>query len=255
MSNYIGALSSYSTQADSESRSWWGAVAGSSVIYVALAMVAVLVGGATHEIVKEKSVDIAFVEKIAKPEPPPPAPPPVVEAPKPAPAAAPVIPKNMKVRKLDAPPKPKELVAPKEVPLEKPKEVDASLDKGIAVYGDVGNGDPAGLEGGVEGGVAGGSVGAIALPEDAEPPVALASNLIPPYPSAARNEGKTGTVILKVVIRADGSVVEVQVMRGEEPFSSAAVAAVKQWKYEPARFKGQPITVYQVIKIPFKLRA
>jgi len=47
----------------------------------------------------------------------------------------------------------------------------------------------------------------------------------------------------------------VQVMRGEEPFASAAIAAVKKWKYEPARHEGQPITVYRIVQIPFKLTA
>ena len=50
--------------------------------------------------------------------------------------------------------------------------------------------------------------------------------------------------------------------RGREPFarlvsitdgSSSAIKAVKHWKYEPARHKGQPITVYRIIQIPFKL--
>jgi AhpD family alkylhydroperoxidase len=35
--------------------------------------------------------------------------------------------------------------------------------------------------------------------------------------------------------------------------SHSAVKAVKQWKYEPAKYKGQPITVYRIIQIPFKL--
>ena len=43
------------------------------------------------------------------------------------------------------------------------------------------------------------------------------------------------------------------VSESAEPFASAAVKAVKQWKYEPARYKGQPITVYRIIQIPFKL--
>ena len=47
----------------------------------------------------------------------------------------------------------------------------------------------------------------------------------------------------------------VQVMRGEEPFVAAALAAVKHWKYTPAQYKGQPIAVYRIIQIPFKLTA
>ena len=235
--------------------SWIAAFFASSGIYVAIALAAIVIGSATKKIVSEKPVDITFVERIEKPEPPPP-PPPVVEAkPQAPPAAAPVVPKDMKVRKLDKPPPPKELVAPQEMPKEAPKEADPSQDKGIAVYGEPGDGDPAGLEGGMKGGVAGGQVGAIALPEDAEPPMPAKSNVPPAYPQEARADGKTGMVILKVVILANGKVADVQVMRGEEPFVSAAVAAVKAWHYEPARYKGAPITVYRIIQIPFKLNA
>jgi protein TonB len=42
-------------------------------------------------------------------------------------------------------------------------------------------------------------------------------------------------------------------MRGDEPFAGAAVAAVKNWRFEPARYKGQAITTYKIIQIPFKL--
>ena len=236
-------------------RQWFAALFTSSALYVGIAVFAVAVGTATKHIVTEKPVDVTFVEKVAKPEPPPPPPPVIEEKPKPAPAAAPVVPKDMKVRKLDKPPPPKELVAPKEMPKEAPREAEPSQDKGIAVYGEPGQGDPAGLEGGTQGGVAGGQVGAIALPEDAEPPMPAKTNSVPVYPQEARAEGKTGTVILKVIILADGRVADVQVMRGDEPFVSAAVKAVKAWRYEPARYKGQPITVYRIIQIPFKLNA
>lgn len=233
-------------------RPWLVALSASSSVYVALVAIALLVGSAA-KVVQQQSVDITFVEKIAKPEPPPP---PVAEIKAaPPPAAAPVVPKNMKVRKLDTPPPRKDLVAPKEMPKTAPQEADPSQDKGVAVYGEAGEGDPAGLEGGSKNGVAGGQVGAIALPEDAEAPLPVKSNALPAYPQEARATGKTGTVILKVVILADGRVADVQVLRGDEPFVSAAVAAVKTWKYEPARYKGQAITVYRIIQIPFKLNA
>ena len=241
-------------------RSWLVATFGSTAIYLAIVLVAVLLGSATKQALEEKPVDVTFVEKVVKPEPPPP-PAPVALAPKPevkpqAPAAAaPVVRPDQKIRKLDKPPPKKEMVAPKEMPQEAPREADPSQDKGVAVYGEGGQGDPAGLEGGVaQGGVVGGTVGgAIALPEDAVAPKPLESNPVPPYPQEARAAGKTGMVILKVVILADGSVGDVTVMRGEEPFVSAAVTTVKQWKYQPALAQGQPITVYRVIQIPFKL--
>lgn len=244
-------------QTDQVQRHWLAAGVASLALYGGLLAVAAVLGTAAKNLVAPPpSVDVTFVEKVAKPEPPPPPPPePVIEKPKPPPAAAPVIPKDMKVRKLEAPPPPKELVAPKEMPQAVPEEADPSEDKGIAVYGEPGDGDPAGLEGGSADGVAGGQVGAIALPEDADPPLPVDDNAPPAYPQEARAAGKTGMVILKIVIRADGSVDtdNIQVMRGEEPFVSSALAAVKTWRYEPARYQGQAITVYRIIQIPFKL--
>ena len=231
---------------------WLASLGVSAAIYVGLVVLAVTIGSVTKEIVREKATEITFVEKVIQ-EPPPPPPPPI-EVKREPPAAAPVVRPDQKIRRLDKPPPPKELVAPKDMPLEKPAEADPSQDKGIAVYGE-GEGDPAGLEGGTAGGVVGGQVGAIALPEDGVAPAPDDANRIPTYPQEAKAAGRTGMVILKVVIRADGVVTDVQVMRGEEPFTSAAVAAVKTWKYKPALYKGQPITVYRIIQIPFKLTA
>jgi len=231
-------------------RQWLASIAASAAIYVGLVVLAVVIGSATKKIVEEQAVDLKFVEKIIE-EPPPP-PPPVEAKVEPPPAAAPVVRPDQKIRRLDKPPPPKELVAPKDMPTAVPQEADPSQDKGIAVYGE-GEGDPAGLEGGTAGGKVGGT--AIALPEDADPPTPAAENRVPSYPQEARAAGKMGMVVLKVVIRADGSVTQVEVLRGEEPFVSAAVQAVKTWKYAPARYKGQPITIYRIIQIPFKLTA
>jgi TonB family protein len=227
-------------------RNWGTSLAASSGIYVALAVAAVILGSATREMVREQAVDVTFVEKVVK-EPPPPPPPVAVKPLEPPQAAAPVVRPDQKIRKLDKPPPPKELVAPKDMPTQAPAEADPSEDKGIAVYGDGQNFDPAGLEGG--------SAAAIALPEEAVPPMPSKTNAIPAYPQEARSAGRTGTVVLKVVILADGSVGKVEVMRGEEPFVAAALATVKHWKYEPAKYKGQAITVYRIIQIPFKLTA
>ncbi len=237
-------------------RDWATSVAASMAIYLGLAVGVVTLGSAAKRVARAVAVDVKFVEKIVN-EPPPPPPPAVAEVKPQAPAAmAPVVRPEQKIRHLDKPPPPKEMVAPKSMPQEAPKEADPSEDKGVAMYGE-GKGDAAGLEGGVaQGGTLGGQVGgAIALPEDAIAPTPAGSNPIPAYPQEARASGKTGTVVLKIVILADGTVANVQVLRGEEPFVSSAVAAVKKWKYEPARYKGQAITVYRIIQIPFKLTA
>jgi protein TonB len=247
---------SHYAQAQSEGAGHWLAALGSSsIVYVVLAVLLVTVGTATKRMVEEKPPEITFVETVIKEPPPAPAPVSKVAPPPPAPpppAAAPVVPKDMKIRKLDAPPPAKELVAPTEMPQAVPQEADASLDKGIAVYGE-GAGDVAGIEGGMAGGVAGGALGAIELPEGADPPKPSKRNARPQYPTLALSERRTGLVILKVVIDADGRVTDVNVLRGEEPFTKSAVAAVKKWRYEPARHNGLAISVYRIIQMPFKI--
>jgi protein TonB len=251
------------TEADT-SRSWFSSLAASSVIYVGIGLLVLSIPVTQRIVEKRREVEIKFVEKVLKPPPPPPPvqapkiepPKPAIAKPAPPAAAAPIIRPDQKIRRLDKPPPRKPLVAPKEMPLEAPKEADPSLDKGIAVYGDGAAGDVAGLEGGDAGGVAGGVVGGGGgIPEDADPPVPSRSNPKPTYPPDAVAAKQAGMVVLKVLVHADGSVTDVQVLKGDEPFVSAAVQAVKRWKYEPARYKGQPITVYRVIQIPFKLTA
>ncbi|MFP2931454.1 energy transducer TonB, partial [Pyxidicoccus sp. 3LG] len=96
--------------------------------------------------------------------------------------------------------------------------------------------------------------GPIHLPEEAKPPVELASNVRPEFPQSARSAGREGQVILKLVVTETGEVRDVTVLRGEEPFVSAAVRAVSTWRYQPAVLEGRPIAVHRVVKVPFRLR-
>jgi protein TonB len=81
----------------------------------------------------------------------------------------------------------------------------------------------------------------------------MRGNEPPPYPKTARNAGKESTVTLKIRITVDGRVTDVEVVEGEEPFTSAAVDTVKKWRYTPASYQGKPISVYRIIKIGFRL--
>ncbi len=96
--------------------------------------------------------------------------------------------------------------------------------------------------------------GPIHLPEDAKPPVEWTSNTRPEFPQSARAAGREGQVILKLVVTETGQVRDVKVLRGEEPFVSAAVRAVSTWRYEPALLEGRPVAVYRMVKVPFRLR-
>lgn len=262
----FGSFTHYGEPA--EKSTWASSLLASSAIYVVIGLLVLSIPVTKRIVEQRRPVQLKFVERVVKtPLPSVDVPQPRIEekpiaAPRAAPeqrpaaaAAAPIVRPDQKIRRLEKPPPPKELTVPKEMPKEAAKEVDKELDKGIAVWGDGGKGDVAGLEGGMAGGVAGGMVGggAMAVPEDADPPVPSSRNAKPTFPAQALAAKQAGTVVLKVIILADGTVAEVEVMRGEEPFTSAAVAAVKRWKYEPARWKGQAITVYRIIQIPFKL--
>jgi len=238
-----------------DQRSWVASLATSSILYVLLAAIVAVIGGRQVAKVAEKVVDVTFVrKKIIEPPAPPPViqeqpkavPPPEVKA---KPAAAPVVRPDQKIRKLDAPPPPKELVAPKDMPTDAAPEADPSLDQGIAVYGD-GAGDVAGLEGGVAGGRGAGSGGMV---EDADPPVPAADNRVPEYPAEMIAAGRMATVQLRLLILADGTVKDVRVMRGDEPFVAAVMKVVKTWKFTPAKYRGQPVSYVHVIEVPFKL--
>jgi TonB family protein len=53
------------------------------------------------------------------------------------------------------------------------------------------------------------------------------------YPSILKRRGIGGTVRLKVIIHADGSVKDVEVLGGNPALADAADKAVRQWKFAP----------------------
>ena len=92
---------------------------------------------------------------------------------------------------------------------------------------------------------------------DVTNPVLLPETKIEPeYPELARVARLEGNVILQAIVRADGSVGDVQVLRTNRPnmgFEDSAVEAVKQWRYKPATQNGRPVEVYFTVFVEFKL--
>ena len=88
------------------------------------------------------------------------------------------------------------------------------------------------------------------------PRIIPSSRALPQYPPAARRAGLLGTVILMVVIEADGSVGEIQVLRSPDQrwgFDLSAIDAVKQWRYEPALMNGRAVAAYITVMVEFTL--
>lgn len=82
-------------------------------------------------------------------------------------------------------------------------------------------------------------------------------NPAPPYPEAARRAGVTGTVLLLVQVRADGSVrgVSVRTSSGTTSLDRSALTAVRRWRFEPAREDGVAVDSEVEVPIRFALQA
>jgi protein TonB len=75
----------------------------------------------------------------------------------------------------------------------------------------------------------------------------------PKYPPALAQAKVEGEVVLYAIIRRDGSVDSIAVIRGLDPdLDQNAMQALARWKFHPAERHGQPIELEAVVHIPFK---
>jgi protein TonB len=87
-----------------------------------------------------------------------------------------------------------------------------------------------------------------------EAPVRLAGET-PGYTDAARRARIEGTVVVEATIDREGRVVEARAVRGL-PFglTESALAAIRGWRFVPARRHGQPLAVRYQLTVLFELR-
>lgn len=160
-----------------------------------------------------------------------------------------------------------QLVAPLRVPSKiKIVHEDQTPEAPDGVIGGVIGGVPGGLPGGVIGGI----LGSVTIRKVvAEPPpiqqpqrvrvsegVTLGLLLTmtqPVYPPAARTARVEGDVLLKAVIGRDGSIAELQIVSGSPFLASAAIQAVKQWRYKPYLLNGLPTEAETFVTVRFRL--
>jgi periplasmic protein TonB len=182
------------------------------------------------------------------PPPPPPPPPPAALARRPT-------------QVVPTPPPVRESVfrAPVDVPAELPPDPGIDLTGGFGVEG--------GVEGGIEGGVAGGIVGGVlggvdVAPVATPPPIRVGGNIKAPkllrrvdpvYPQLAAHARQRGTVILEAYVDERGVVREVKVLRGVALLDDAALAAVRQWRYQPLLLNGVAMNFVVAVTVNFNL--
>lgn len=90
---------------------------------------------------------------------------------------------------------------------------------------------------------------------EVQPPVRL-SGSPPAYPEEAREARVEGVVNVQAVIDSDGRVVEVVPLddgSDNELLRGAAVAAIRDWRFQPATLDGEPVAVHYRLTVRFDL--
>ena len=206
------------------------------------------------------AIDLKAFQNTWLAEPAPPGPPP-------PPAAAPQAPHAMKSvtrlvqgGRMMAPSLiPKNIAIIKEAPL--PPETEGG------VVGGVPGGVPGGTLGGVLGGIIGGSASPVVSVAPPPPPakriIRVGGKVDPPrqtyagelkYPALAKAAKVEGVVVIEAIIDEQGNVVQAHVVSGPALLIGAALESVGQWKYEPTRLNGEPVSVEMNVKVHFSLQ-
>ncbi|MGY1457483.1 MULTISPECIES: energy transducer TonB [unclassified Luteimonas] len=90
---------------------------------------------------------------------------------------------------------------------------------------------------------------------DSEPE--LTNRVQPEYPATAYRERAEGTVLVGILVNANGRPVEVEVVRrsGNRELDRAAVDAVRQWTFQPAMRDGKKVEARVEVPVTFRLDA
>jgi TonB family protein len=115
----------------------------------------------------------------------------------------------------------------------------------------IGEGEGAGVGPGSGGGAGGG----VYRPGSGIEPPRLLREVKPDYTEEARVRRLAGDVILEIVVRRDGSVGDLKIVKGlGGGLNERAVQAVRQWRFSPARRQGTPVDVAVEVAVEFRLR-
>ena len=118
-----------------------------------------------------------------------------------------------------------------------------------------GTGNGEGNGSGIGDGSGGGTGGGPFRPGSGIEPPRLLREVKADYTEDARRRGLQGDVVLEIVVRRDGSVGDVTVLQGlGAGLDQRAIAAVRQWRFAPARRRGDAVDVIVEVAVEFTLR-
>jgi protein TonB len=240
--NFLEYLSGYREARPRGSKRFlfWVALAIHAAVLAAL--IVVPLARVDRDVPEFESVATLLVRPSQAPPPPPPPPP---------------GPSRARGRSSQAPPR--RLDATFMVPVLIPNTIGAEDFEG----GD--SGVPGGVDGGIPGGVASGIVGGLSdtppPPRSAEPvrldfrneearPIARVE---PVYPDLAAQAHVQGIVILEVLVDDEGVPSTVNVLRSVPLLESAAIDAVRQWRWNPYRLLDIAVPFWVTVTVNFRL--
>jgi protein TonB len=84
----------------------------------------------------------------------------------------------------------------------------------------------------------------------------LVRHVAPVYPAPARERGQEGRVVVRLVVGADGVPAEIRIAdsSGVAALDAAALEAVRQWRFAPARRAGVAVPEERLAPVVFRLR-
>ena len=85
-------------------------------------------------------------------------------------------------------------------------------------------------------------------------PEALPQAVEASYPSLAREMKVQGSVLLQAFVNADGGIRDLHVLSGPPILVSAAMEAVRQWRFKPYLQNGQAVETQAKISVNFTIK-
>lgn len=153
-------------------------------------------------------------------------------------------------------------VIPKKVSMIKEEELPPDVGN-VGVVGGVQGGIAGGSANGVLGGIIGGVGNMPPPPKTAGPSrirvggnvqqASLIRQVQPSYPPLAKAAHVSGTVVLHAIIAKDGTIEHLEFQSGPAMLMTAAMDAVRQWRYKPTMLNGEPVEVDTQITVVFTL--
>jgi protein TonB len=118
----------------------------------------------------------------------------------------------------------------------------------------VGKGSGCGIGGGSGSGSGGDMGGEFGLKQVDQAPVPI-RKVTPEFPEAARKLGASGKVLLKFLVKADGSVIRASVVEASPAglFDHSALDAVCKWRFTPGVYHGHAVATWVMLPVYFRL--